>query len=798
MLDIVRDTGGLLTKMKRVLRPRGGRQGTQTTPLVGSSVGVISQWTDIFKRRRAPTTQELIDYYTGIVYTAASLNASTCSRVSLKLYAKSRKGGIKTRHAHKRVEMPERDWLHRSGVCKGMNATSEMVEVVDHPVLDLLENVNHLIDGFSLSEMTHLYQEITGLAYWLVNANVLGRPESLWIIPPQFLFAKFNNDRELVRYEFRVRGKVQVIPVEMVIPFRFPSLTDPYYEGCSPTKALVETIDNVRADDAFQTAFINNRARPELWITPKQHGVGKLESRRMKAQLEQAFAAGRAGGTIITESAMDVKELTRSSRDMEGLARRKVSRDEVLNAFGVPLPLMNERTNLANLKAALIQHATMAVIPRMTRYCQTLTQQLLTRYDVSGDFFFGYINPVPEDEKTKAEVRAIRLKSGELSINEAREETGKAAVKWGEKIWLPATLSQPSDDATANTRQKAPPPGQGPSGPAGRPQEKPGSQFPDKKKALLDVDEDVYDATAMYWADVADGHMTVKKLVHLGLTLEQSLSCISYDERPLELVHCHEKAEGHGRVLPVGGNLADVLRGVFREQKTETLKRFKSLWLKDIWDDFDLSDWDPILAKRATPAVQLALADGMKEFVTRLGLVNGPQFNVFQPEAKTAVKQAAMRLSAAANRTTERELKKQIKELRTELAGAIGTEANTPARLTAMVGRIFKDAETWRARRIALTESSRATHAGQVLAAKKSGIVIGFKWLLSDDACDLCQAILKRYPNGVKLEETFGNVDEYAARGDSKKSRAYNSIPHPPAHPNCRCALLETIDESKL
>jgi HK97 family phage portal protein len=763
---------------------------------VGSSVGVISQWADIFKRRRTPTTQELIDYYTGVVFTCSSLNASTCARVSLTLYARSQPNGIQTRHLHRRVEMAERDWLKRSGVCKGLNATSGMVEVLDHPVLSLLENVNHLIDGFSLAELTHLYQEVTGLAYWLVESGAFGRPERLWIIPPQFLFPKFNDNRELAKYEFRVRGQTQDIPVDMVIPFRFPSLTDPNYEGCSPTKALVETIDNVRADDAFQTAFINNRARPELWITPKQQGMGKHESRRLKAQLLEAFSTHNAGGTIITESAMDVKELTRSSRDMEGLARRKVSRDEVCNAFGVPLPLMNERTNLANLKAALIQHATLAVIPRMTRYCQTLTQQLLPRYDQSGSFFFGFTNPIPEDEKAKAEVRSIRLKSGEISINEARAETGKAEVAWGKKAWLPATLSQPSDDDAANSRQKTPPPSTGTGGPAGRPPEKP-SEFPDRKKSLPDP-EQVYDATAMYWAGVADDHTTVKRLVHLGMTLEQSLSVTQHSREPLELVHCHEKAEGHGRPLPLGSDLADVLRGVFREQRTETLKSFKLEWSKAAWDDIDLSKWDPILAKRATPAIQLAMANGMKEVVARLGLVDGPQFSIFQPEAKTAVKRAVLRLSAETNRTTERALRGQIKELRQSLAEALGTDANTPALLTKAVGRVFKDAETWRAKRIALTESSRATHTGQALAAKNSGVVIGFKWLLSDDACDLCQAILKRHPNGIKLEETFGDVDSYAARGDAKKSAAYNEIPHPPAHPNCRCALLETIDESKL
>lgn len=79
-----------------------------------------------------------------------------------------------------------------------------------------------------------------------------------------------------------------------------------------------------------------------------------------------------------------------------------------------------------------------------------------------------------------------------------------------------------------------------------------------------------------------------------------------------------------------------------------------------------------------------------------------------------------------------------------------------------------------RARLIAQTESSRALHAGQVEAGIRAG-EWGTQWLASSDACPVCESINgKRVPHGgIYL----------------------TGVPHPPAHPNCRCAIQSLYPE---
>ena len=61
----------------------------------------------------------------------------------------------------------------------------------------------------------------------------------------------------------------------------------------------------------------------------------------------------------------------------------------------------------------------------------------------------------------------------------------------------------------------------------------------------------------------------------------------------------------------------------------------------------------------------------------------------------------------------------------------------------------------------------------------------GYKWVLSDDACQLCHAVARMCPMVPK-----GGV--FAQNG---KNETYKDIKFPPLHPNCRCTLVVVFDD---
>ena len=107
--------------------------------------------------------------------------------------------------------------------------------------------------------------------------------------------------------------------------------------------------------------------------------------------------------------------------------------------------------------------------------------------------------------------------------------------------------------------------------------------------------------------------------------------------------------------------------------------------------------------------------------------------------------------------------------------------------LTEGSDRVFDNAKDFRARRIAITESARATHAADIMAASDSGIVQGFMPIISSDACERCQVYDENnQPTGkalfpyTSIDDAVSNMFEYDGRS------------MPPFHPNCACTV-ETV-----
>lgn len=132
----------------------------------------------------------------------------------------------------------------------------------------------------------------------------------------------------------------------------------------------------------------------------------------------------------------------------------------------------------------------------------------------------------------------------------------------------------------------------------------------------------------------------------------------------------------------------------------------------------------------------------------------------------------------ATNRTSQESVAVATGKLRLELGEGL-EQGEAMINLTRRVQSIFVDPA--RAHMIAMSEASRAMHGGQLLAARDTGVVAGFQWLASSDACDLC---LELDGKEVALDTPFA-VD--VGRGP------YSIVLHPPRHPHCMCTVVETF-----
>ncbi len=428
--------------VRDVLRAARALDKTMPSALAGG------QWTgtgfvDAYKRNRNPTPNELMAELKGTAWGCVSINAAVCADYPPHLYVATGRGQDRPKCLTKKlapaVERRLRSLPHLAHYTKAADAVEQ---VADHPLLTLLRQVNPQHNSFDLWELTQTYLEVHGRAYWYLSLNpALGVPDEIWVLPSQNVtpMRKPDSPRPIDYYQYRTGASEQHFRPEEIIFFRYPDPRDPYAGGLSPLRACFEQVALLSDYAAMKKAIYENQAVPSALVTPEEV-IGEEERDRLETQWNQRFRRGGAGRVLVAESNMKLQILSHSLGDLAQLAEMGATKEDVMNAFHVPVSYFTKETNLANLQAADHQHKSLAVSPRLTRRDQKLNEQLVPLYDPTGRLFLASEDPVPVNQEMDFREREIDMKYGIVTVNEVRGQRGLPPVPWGDVPWIPANL----------------------------------------------------------------------------------------------------------------------------------------------------------------------------------------------------------------------------------------------------------------------------------------------------------------------------------------------------------------------
>jgi SPP1 gp7 family putative phage head morphogenesis protein len=170
------------------------------------------------------------------------------------------------------------------------------------------------------------------------------------------------------------------------------------------------------------------------------------------------------------------------------------------------------------------------------------------------------------------------------------------------------------------------------------------------------------------------------------------------------------------------------------------------------------------------------MADQLAPYRVDAGL-DPQEWSVTNPRIGDAINQQVFDFAESTNATTRLELEDAHAKLRETLREGM-TRGDVMSAMVKWVKTVFVDASTYRARRIARTESARAYNAARDMAARESRVAMGLEWLPASNACPICQAIADQ-ARFVQFGKSFATIGEHPL---------YSDIKYPPAHPHCRCA----------
>lgn len=350
--------------------------------------------------------QAMVEAYRSWVYACITLISSSFAKAQLHLYSQKR---------------------------------DKRIEILDHPFLDTLAQVNPFMNYFELWELTLTYLETTGNAYWYLVNNRLGVPAELWVIPSQWMRI-IPDKKNFIGGYLLTRGAQNIaFEPDEILHFKYPNPNDLYY-GMSPLAAAAHAIDTDEYMDKYEMALFRNQARPDA-VLETDKSLTDPEYKRLEIAWNKTHqGVGKAGKMAILEAGLKFKPMALSPRDLNFLAGRKFTRDQICNIFLVPsLKIgVTEQVNRANMDTADYGFEKDVILSKRIRIQEKINEKLMPRYD--DNLFVEFEGTIPLDKEYALKERESNIKSGFASINEEREKVGLKPTGWGVVPLMPMSL----------------------------------------------------------------------------------------------------------------------------------------------------------------------------------------------------------------------------------------------------------------------------------------------------------------------------------------------------------------------
>lgn len=277
----------------------------------------------------------------------------------------------------------------RLKLMKGKGSSTQ--EILDHPVLDLMNNPNTNMTGylFRAQLMTDLL--LAGNCYILLLGQNDDSPISIVRLHPDEVKIITDQKEGIVGYEHTSSGSVVVYPVDRVLHGKGVSYAKGSQQvyGCGATEALSREID---ADLNSQklASDASSKGRPDILLYPKEDGdIWPHETRRQI--LDNYTKMAQQGGAMVLSGQCEVRELKLSPREMEFEASRRMARESISALLGCPPTVLGlPAANFATARQQSISYWTNQT--KKGKMIAELYSMIAKLYDVELYFEHDYSN----------------------------------------------------------------------------------------------------------------------------------------------------------------------------------------------------------------------------------------------------------------------------------------------------------------------------------------------------------------------------------------------------------------------
>lgn len=371
--------------------------------------------------------------------------AFSTAAVSWKLYAVT-KGGKAQAAPAKRIQRAM-DPRERRALLKEVADEKQLVEITQHPFLDLFNRPNGFLSGNALRRLTQLHLDLVGESFWLKERDRAGNIVGLWPLPPYWIRQTPTPARQ--SYFVSFRGWQGEVPETEIFWQSDPNPEFPYGRGRGVAQSLTDELEIDYYGGKYLKSWFYNGARPEIIVTGK--GLNPADT----ARLEETWAAKQQGflnayKVLFLNSEVDIKTVDTNFRNMQLVQLREAERNIIVQVWGIPPELLGilEHSNRATIVVAKELMSEGVLMPRLEFQRDNMQQRLMPEWDER--LILDYVSPFGEDKEFNLQVMSAQPAA--FRIDEWRAIGGQGPLPDGQgNTFLIPSLTVPTDPAQLPT-----------------------------------------------------------------------------------------------------------------------------------------------------------------------------------------------------------------------------------------------------------------------------------------------------------------------------------------------------------
>jgi HK97 family phage portal protein len=646
-------------------------------------------------------------------------------------------------------------------------------ELKEHELLDLLDGVNEFMTGPELKYLTVAHMNLVGNAYWLLLGvkNETDKPKAIYVLDPskvRVILDQTTFPYQIKGYRMKLETKTYDYQPYEILHFRNPDPLNPY-EGVGPVQNIAEWIDLDHYAMEFNRKFFVNGARVAGFLKSDFVSETQVETLRIGfANMHEGI--DNMNRVAVLPKGVEWQSAGSTPKDMDFKNLSEDVRDRILAAFGVSKTILGTAesdTNRATSETADYVFAKRTIKPLMQLFCSFLNEQLVPRY--GDDLYVSFIDPVPEDRGARTtEMQTAVGSQPVLTINEAREEfMGLGPVEGGDELMKPSSMAPavaPEPDA---------------------PKPKPGKEPDDNE------DEEESKKIKLAFRPMRtklQKRAMARKQIQAALAATIREAIIDAEKHPTKKFGSTKENDEFvwkkfsEHTYSAEKEIADLVRKLNSEQKKQVMENLPKAIEKGIDPTklFDVDKWISIMTDALTPTIESLFVSEGKTAAAELGK---PELNPLSDvTAAKALHDSISMMSKSYTQTT-------LATLETKINDGL-SQGQSLQQISKTVEDVYEWSDTYRAERVAKTESFRTANMGLKEAWKQSGVVKTIRWYTSEksNVCPYCEAMDGKV---ISIEQNFFNNGDSltVGEGDNAKTMSfdYGDVGAPPLHPLCAC-----------